>query len=344
MHIERVDLADARRIHACDEAFLAAQRADCPDEPPLTGSVFRGWLTVGWGGDPREVWLAPGRAGGAAGWYRLELPERENRDRAYLDVVVHPAERRHGLGTTLLRHAAARTAEHGRSVLSGMARDGTPGEGFARWSGAEPGVVEIQRVLELGKLADDRLAGLRDQAEQAAAGYSLVSWTGPVPEESIEQAAALYAALNDAPHSPGEEPAVWNERRVRESDARRPAYGTRDYTVAARHDASGELAALSEMIVDPAHPGWGHQGVTAVTRKHRGHRLGLLVKVAMLQWLATSEPQLEQVATWNGKSNAHMIAINEALGYTILGPPVTSWLLDVAAARGGTADRVGLAG
>ena len=26
--------------------------------------------------------------------------------------------------------------------------------------------------------------------------------------------------------------------------------------------------------------------------------------------------------------------VNEALGYTILGPPVTSWLLEVAAARG----------
>jgi GNAT superfamily N-acetyltransferase len=333
MHIERIDLADARRIRACDEAFLAAQRADCPQEPRLTGSLFRGWLTVGWGGDPREVWLAPGRAGGAAGWYRLLLPERENHDRAYLDLVVHPEERRHGLGTALLRHAAARAAGHGRSVLSGQARNGTPGEGFARRCGAEPGVVEVQRVLDLGTLAYGRLAGLREQAERAAVGYSVVSWTGPVPEEFIEQAAALYAALNDAPHDAGEAPAVWDERRVREGDARRPAYGTRDYTVVARHDASGELAALSEMIVDPTDPGWGNQAVTAVTRKHRGHRLGLLVKVAMLQWLATTEPQLERISTWNGESNEHMIAINEALGFTILGPPATSWLLDVAAVR-----------
>jgi len=237
-----------------------------------------------------------------------------------------------------------RAAEHGRSVLSGVARNGTPGEGFARWSGAEPGVVEIQRVLELGQLADGRLAGLRERAEQAAAGYSLVSWTGPVPEEFIEQAAALYGALNDAPHSPGEEPAVWDARRVRESDARRPVYGTRDYTMVARHDPSGELAALSEMIVDPADPDWGHQGVTAVTRKHRGHRLGLLVKVAMLELLAASEPQLERVETWNGESNAHMIAVNEALGFAIFGTPTTSWRLDVAAVPGqpGT-DRLELA-
>jgi GNAT superfamily N-acetyltransferase len=333
VHIERVDLADETSIRACDEAFLAAQRADCPGEPRLTGSVFRGWLTVGWGGDPREVWLSLGQAGGAAGWYRLELPERENQGRGYLDLVVHPEQRRRGLGTALLRHAAARAAGHGRSVLSGPARNGTPGEGFARATGAQAGVTEVQRVQELATLGGGRLAELREQAERAAAGYSVVSWSGPVPEEFVEQAAALYAALNDAPHSPGEEPAAWDERRVREGDARRAVYRTHDYTVVARHDASGELAAFTEVIVDPADPGWGHQAVTAVTRKHRGHRLGLLVKVAMIEWLATAEPQVERVVTWNAESNAHMIAVNEALGYTILGPPATSWLLDVASAR-----------
>jgi GNAT superfamily N-acetyltransferase len=334
MRIKQVDLADADTIRACFEVHLAAQRADEPDGPFFTERPFRGWLTVGWGGDPREVWLAPGRAGGAAGWYRLELPERENRGRGYLELVVHPEERRRGVGTALLQHAAARGAEHGRSVLNGPARDGTPGEAFARATGAEAGVMEVQRMQNLRTLDEGRIAGLREQAERAAAGYSLVSWTGAVPEEFIEQAAALYAALNDAPHSPGEEPAAWDERRVREGDARRPIYGTRDYTVVARHDASGELAALSEVMVEPADPGWGHQAITAVTRKHRGHRLGLLVKVAMMDWLATAEPQVERIVTWNAESNAHMIAVNEALGYTILGPPVTSWLLEVAATRG----------
>jgi hypothetical protein len=42
----------------------------------------------------------------------------------------------------------------------------------------------------------------------------------------------------------------------------------------------------------------------------------------MLEWLADAEPQLEQVETGNADANEHMIAINEALGYTILDP---SW-------------------
>ena len=95
------------------------------------------------------------------GWYRLELPARENLDQAGLDLIVHPAERRRGVGLALLRHAASRAAANGRTALNGGARDGSPGEAFARSAGAKPGLVEIQRVLEIGKLEQGKLARLR---------------------------------------------------------------------------------------------------------------------------------------------------------------------------------------
>jgi hypothetical protein len=82
--------------------------------------------------------------------------------------------------------------------------------------------------------------------------------------------------------------------------------------------------------------------VTGVLRAHRGHRLGLLVKVAMAEWLKTAEPQLERIDTWNAQSNQYMIAVNEALGYTILGRPATWWKLDVAAVLGLAAAAAGL--
>ena len=53
------------------------------------------------------------------------------------------------------------------------------------------------------------------------------------------------------------------------------------------------MAAFSEVIVDPEAPDWGFQQLTAVIRPHRGHRLGLLVKTAMLELLAAQEPQVE---------------------------------------------------
>ena len=335
MRIERVDLADADTIRSCFEVYLAASQVDEPDGPWFTERPFQGWLTVGWGGDPREVWLARDPAGGSVtGWYRLELSDLENLDQADLTLIVDPAQRRRGIGRALLKHAAARAAANGRSVLNAQTRRGGDGggEGFARSAGAEPGLVDVQRVMDLRALGDDQLARLREEAERAAAGYSLVSWTGLLPEELLEQLVALYSALYDAPHDPHVGPGAWDAQRIRERvNGLRPRYGLRTYAVAARHDASGDLAGLTEVAVDPADPGWGNQMLTSVTRKHRGHRLGLLVKVAMAQWLREAEPTVERIQTWNAESNRYMIAVNEALGYTILGQPGVSWRLEVPA-------------
>jgi GNAT superfamily N-acetyltransferase len=219
MHIEQVDLADERAARACHEVYMAAARIDEP-EPWMTERPFGGWLSVGWDGNPREAWLARttahGAGGAAAGWYRLELPDMENLDRAWLDLTVRPEERRRGTGTALLRHAVARARAHGRSVIAGGARDGSAGEAFARSAGASPGLIDVQRVMEVGKLGAAELARLREPAERAAAGYSLVSWTGPVPEEHIEQAAELFAAMNDAPRGSESAAKVWDAQRVRE--------------------------------------------------------------------------------------------------------------------------------
>ena len=76
-------------------------------------------------------------------------------------------------------------------------------------------------------------------------------------------------------------------------------------------------------------PERGFQELTAVARPHRGHRLGLLLKVAMLDLLAAGEPQLTRIITGNAAGNDHMIAINDKLGYTVLGR-WPSWELDVA--------------
>lgn len=63
-----------------------------------------------------------------------------------------------------------------------------------------------------------------------------------------------------------------------------------------------------------------------MARPHRGHRLGLLTKVAMAELLASREPQLAFIETWNGETNSHMVAINETIGFRRTGR-VTAWLL-----------------
>ena len=71
------------------------------------------------------------------------------------------------------------------------------------------------------------------------------------------------------------------------------------------------------MVVSPHRPHVGLQADTAVSRAHRGHRLGLLLKIDMMRWLAEAEPQLEVLETWNNADNRFMISVNEALGYRL---------------------------
>ena len=56
---------------------------------------------------------------------------------------------------------------------------------------------------------------------------------------------------------------------------------------------------------------WG----TLVRPDHRGHRLGLAVKVANVRLLQETQPQITTVVTFNADVNAPMVAVNERLGF-----------------------------
>jgi GNAT superfamily N-acetyltransferase len=329
MGIVRFGAGDGRRADACYEIFRASRTADDPEGPPISGRVFRGWLKTGWAGDPRETWSLEDD-GGIGGWYLLELPSRDNLHLGLLDIAVHPDRRRHGLGTALLGHAAVRAVANGRDLLSGLAFTGGAGELFARAAGATGGQTEIHRVTDIDAMPTERLASLRTVTERASTGYSLVGWTGPAPEEYLDQVAALNGAGYDAPHDPSVEKAVWDAARVRATERRQRLQDVRAHTVAARHDASGELAGLTIIEADQEQPEWAFQALTAVAREHRGHRLGLRLKLAMLERLAREESRVKRIVTSNGETNGHMISINETLGYHVLGKPVRSWELPPA--------------
>ncbi len=335
MGIARWDPADTAALRGCRAAWVAAQDIDDPGGPRMTERVLAGWLSQSFTGDPAEAWYAPGPgAGTVAGWYRLELPDLENTDRAGLLIVVDPAARRRGLGRELLRHAAARAAAAGRAVLGGEVRDGSAGDGFAAATGAKPGMAATLRRLDLRTAPAGKFAKLHADAAAVATGYSLARWTGPTPPQYLDSFARVLNAHADAPHDEGYQAEAWDADRVRErGDSLLRVTGERRYTVVAAHDASGELAAMTHLGVSPDDPRWGHQGLTAVTRQHRGHRLGLLVKTAMLEWLAQAEPALERIDTGNAADNKYMIAVNDMLGFEADLPAFHTVELSVAEAR-----------
>jgi GNAT superfamily N-acetyltransferase len=319
VRIFRWDQADLDVLQGCYQAYLGAVGVDDPRGPRESARGFRQSLVQRESSEAVETWVTDAGDGTVAGWYSLRLPAVEDRHVAFVTLLLRPQDRRRGLGTQLLQHAVGRAATARRSVLAGEAFEGTAGDAFARRLGATPGVRDARTALDVTALAPGKIADLQAEAAAAAGGYSLVSWTGPVPEAYLAGYARVREAMNDAPSD--FEAERWDEQRVRmRINAAILASGQRRYTVAAVDDVTRQLAAYTALSVDPDDLAWGLQNTTVVAREHRGHRLGLLVKTAMLQWLATAEPAVQRIETGNAAGNKHMIAINERLGFTEFPP------------------------
>ena len=321
--------AEAALLQTCFDIMMAGHPIDNPDEPPESLESFTGSWAHGIDGAPRETWLGYAADGEPVCCALVILPDRENTTTARCFPFVLPARRREGFGTALLEHCTDRARLAGRTRMSSYARDGSPGAAFAAARGARGGIDMVMRAMDVDASLPGRLVSLRAAALPYADGYDLVSWVGVTPEKDLEQVARLHAVLADAPQDDGVEPVRWDADRVRHMDQVLIQEGLQTYTVAARDATTGEFAALTQMETDPALPEWGFQELTAVVPAHRGHRLGLLVKVAMLDLLAEHEPAIRHIYTGNAGLNAHMIAINEQLGYYVSSVH-RAWELDLA--------------
>jgi GNAT superfamily N-acetyltransferase len=194
-----VDTAEGELVRACHAVHVAAQEADDPQqEPPYSLEFFSALLTYGWGYDPCEAWYVPadgaataGLDGQVAAWCRVVLPDLENRDRAFVTPVVHPAVRRRGIGRELLAHAWRRAAADGRRFLDGHTFQGSAGDAFARWLGAEPGILDARRILDVRKIPAGRFAELQAKAATHAAGYAVTRWSGATPEAQLAGVAGV---------------------------------------------------------------------------------------------------------------------------------------------------------
>ena len=110
------------------------------------------------------------------------------------------------------------------------------------------------------------------------------------------------------------EPEVWDEARVRERESHFERAGRRERsTVVLAPDAT--MVALTEMMTNDQQPEVAWQSGTLVLKEHRGHRLGLAIKVANLRAFQQAFPLVRAVHSWNAEANGPMVAINDAIGF-----------------------------
>ncbi len=248
----------------------------------------------------------------------------DNLELAEVQVHTVPERRRLGHGSAMLARCEAVARERGRTTLLALLDwaydghpdgNGSPGVEFGRAHGFTMALVEIQRRLDL-PVAEETLDRLAASAAEKHVGYTLRSWSGPVPDELLQGWAEVTSSLTtEAPMGEIErEPEVPDVQRVRESEALAAAQGREMYATAAL-DADGAVVAYTNFGVNTEGSPRAYQWGTLVRPEHRGHRLGMAVKVANLRLLQRERPDLGQVVTWNAEVNAHMIGVNEELGF-----------------------------
>ena len=312
---------------AIADAFAVGERARLVDAPDSVGhdlTSYTGSVRFGWDGDAPRVFVAR-EDGKPVGSLMVSLPHYDNTHSAWFDVTVDPAARRRGIGTELLAFGTDLAKAEDRRSLGMDGWDIPAAAGFAARHGYEARAVDVNRRQVVAELDHDRLDALYDEAAAAARGYELLRIADAVPDDLLDGIVALTAAINDAPTDDLDiEDEVYSAERVRAFEQSMIEGRRRTvYRVVARHNETGELGGHSVVGVERMRPQVGWQLDTAVSRAHRGHRLGLLVKIDLLRWLAESEPQLATIDTWNAESNKHMIGVNDAMGYRIVGRSIT---------------------
>ena len=180
---------------------------------------------------------------------------------------------------------------------------------------------QIERVSRLPL----PVAGIDDLVREAQArsgsDYAMHYWVGATPERWRQGIATVFTRMStDAPSAGLEQPEdVWTVERLVESDERNDRMNPRARVFAAvEHLPTGELAGYTQVAV----PRQSHRAVsqygTLVLPEHRGHRLGMLLKVANLAHLERVAPGHPAVVTFNAEENRHMLSVNEAVGFVAI--------------------------
>jgi len=257
----------------------------------------------------RIAWLASDGDGNPVGSAFLRLNSKAaHAHLAELELAVHPAERRHGVGSELLAVAAEGGRDNEVRTILADATVGSPGDHFLADRGFTVGLTLVFARLPLAE------AALPTTAE--VPGYRLESWPGVVSDQLVQTYAEARTAMDDAPVGDIDYgPENWDVDRVRHIAKVVERRGEHLLTVAAVEQSAGKIVAFTELVVPADGNGDAQHYGTAVLPEHRGRGLSLWMKAESIRRTRSDFPDLAGLLTDMADTNTAMQRINTTLGY-----------------------------
>jgi GNAT superfamily N-acetyltransferase len=308
------------------EIDRACTEHDQPDAPVDSREMFSARLATPPAGHTTEHHLAR-LDGEPAGYLELMYPQVDNLGNVHVDLLVTPSARRRGVGRALYAVAAERARAAGRVRMLSQSIRHPSSVAFAASVGARAALEELRSRLDLRQV-DLSYQDMLTAAWDRAAGYHLIQWSGVPPEEIIDDVAALDSMfLAEVPIGDLDwEPEKVDADRVRAAEESRIKRGRLTFHTGALH--GDRLVAWTMLNCTIGNRDHARQSGTLVAPAHRGHRLGLLVKLANLAQARTYQPDLQVIDTFNAATNAHMLRINREMGFRVV-ESVIHWQHDL---------------
>lgn len=324
------DFAAAMGIHYGNEALTYGT-----DELAFTAAeALSGYLDQD--NHPTRLFVARdgSRMVGAA---RYELEPGDDPKTAWLMVDVLPGARRSGVGSALSAKLQGVAATDGirKAIVYAVSGYGQgerlpapTGFGSVPRDNAEVAFLlgkgyRLEQVVRGSRLAlpVDVTVQLTDTLAAAGPDFGLHYWVERTPKSWREEIAALRQLMSTEDPSAGlEEPEdVWTVERLIEDEKRYETSPRTRLVAAVEYVPTGRLAGFTSLSV-PAEPDRAvSQEDTLVRHEHRGHRLGMLLKLANLAEVQRRMPGHPAVLTFNAEENRHMLDVNEAVGFVPIG-------------------------
>lgn len=277
------------------------------DLTPLTDPDYRPFSR-------RVAWLASDADGNPVGSAYLRLISKATQEHlTELELAVHPAERRKGIGSRLLAAATEAARDNDASNVLADAIAGTPGDHFLASHGFTVGLTLYFARLPVAGIDDEVLASA---LEAEHPGYRLEFWLGVVPNRLAETFAQARSAMDDAPVGDIDYGAeTWDVERTRYVARVVEERGDHLWTVAAIEEATGHMVGFTELVVPGTGKGDAQHYGTAVLPEHRGHGLARWIKSESIRQARDHYPDLAGLLTDMADTNTAMLHLNNTIGY-----------------------------
>ena len=329
--VDAPDAADFIAFAAVRSAVEAEQRGHAGDV--MTAAE----LLPDWKDESRQMSGLVAKVGGRV-VARANLALPAGASECWGAVGVLPEFRGRGIGSALYDRLEQLAREAGRTTIQNQTTypAGVGGEAVPAPTGfgsvpvdlpstrfllrAGFSLEQVGRISALPLPVDaDVFSAHLAEAVAAAAGYRTVSWQGRTPEEWVESIALLRTRMStDAPNAGIELTDVWTAERVRAVDdlwADSPRVALTSIVV---DEATGQAVGFTELDVSAETDRPAEQMDTLVLREHRGHRLGMLLKLANLRELTERFPACKSVETINAEENRPMLDVNDSIGFAAM--------------------------